>query len=206
MFGWSLGLKPKSVLFLFRFRSPHCIFAGITTSNFKVIANIHLRQSINLFNWFFLSTSLDFQKAAALVHEFLLKLSEDTECAELRDALNLALLHMQRYYRFLRNRMNQDKATNGSILTQSLRGLSPMTPFKDAPDKFQWKWINLDSPKIRGTLPVELSTEFSTLPDIIVSSKCGDNNNIMHLVENGKYSHYTSYSTFIFAKYLFVTC
>ena len=130
-------------------------------------------------------TIADFQKAAALVHEFLLKLTEDPECAELRDALNLALLHMQRYYRLLRNRMNQDKATNGSILTQSLRGLSPMTPFKDAPDKFQWKWINLDSPKLRGTLPLELSTEFSTLPEIIEASKHGDNNRVMHLVEQG---------------------
>ncbi len=42
----------------------------------------------------------DFQKAAALIHELQLKLSEDVECAELRDALNLALLHMQKYYRY----------------------------------------------------------------------------------------------------------
>lgn len=43
----------------------------------------------------------DFQKAAAFIHEFLLKMNEDMECAELRDTLNLALLHMQKYYRAL---------------------------------------------------------------------------------------------------------
>ena len=43
----------------------------------------------------------DFQKAAAFIHEFLLKMNEDVECAELRDTLNLALLHMQKYYRLL---------------------------------------------------------------------------------------------------------
>ena len=46
-------------------------------------------------------TFTDFQKAAAFIHEFLLKMSEDVECAELRDTLNLALLHMQKYYRLL---------------------------------------------------------------------------------------------------------
>jgi hypothetical protein len=36
---------------------------------------------------------------------------------------------------------------NYNLLVLTARGLSPMTPFVDAPDKFQWKWINLDSMK-----------------------------------------------------------
>ena len=72
----------------------------------------------------------DFQKAAAFIHEFLLKLTVDVESAELRDALNLALLHMQRHYRNLRAKQQNHGRGGGGFLTQSLRGLSPMTPFK----------------------------------------------------------------------------
>ena len=133
----------------------------------------------------------DFQKAAALIHEFLLKLPEEPECAELRDSLNLALLHMQRYYRRLRSRMQTlDKQNNGNhILTQSLRGLSPMTPFRDTPDKFQWKWINLDNPKLANTLPTDYNKEFSNLPQIILSAKIGDNNLLMQYIERGQHNY-----------------
>ena len=74
----------------------------------------------------------DFQKVAALIHEFLLKLSDDYECAELRDTLNLALLHMQRYYRKLRKRMQSQESApqEATMLGRSLRGMSPMTPFR----------------------------------------------------------------------------
>ena len=132
----------------------------------------------------------DFQKAAALIHEFLLKLNVESECAELRDALNLALLHMQRYYRLLRQRnkaQQQDPNGSGSILAQSLRGLSPMTPFKDAPDKFQWKWLNLDNPRMLGTLPADLDREqFTTLPMIIQAARDGENHMLMQLIERGQ--------------------
>ena len=133
---------------------------------------------------FSLSVS-DFQKAAALINEFLLKLNCDAECAELRDALNLCLLHMQRYYRVLKNRMQNLDKSNGSILAQSLRGLSPMTPFKDAPDKFQWKWFNLDSPKVASNLPSDVQRDMAALPDVVVSAKGGENAQIMQLIEEG---------------------
>lgn len=58
---------------------------------------------------------VDFQKAAAMIQELQLKLSEEPECAELRDALNLALLHMQKYYRLLRNRLQKhETVSNGN--------------------------------------------------------------------------------------------
>ena len=47
----------------------------------------------------------DFQKIAGLIREFLLKLSEDVDCSELRDAFNYTLLQLQRYYRVLRAQM-----------------------------------------------------------------------------------------------------
>ena len=127
----------------------------------------------------------DFQKAAALIHEFQLKLSEEGECAELRDALNLALLHMQRYYRYLRSRITSQEKVNGQILTTSLRGLSPMTPFKDAPDRFQWKWVNLDSSRLRDTLPPDVQKDM-ILPPLLKACKEGDNAMVMQVLDQGE--------------------
>ncbi|XP_052224154.1 SH3 and multiple ankyrin repeat domains protein 3-like isoform X2 [Dreissena polymorpha] len=123
----------------------------------------------------------DFQKAAAFIHEFLLKLQDDSECAELRDSLNLALLHMQKYYRVLQTR-NQEKnlAVNLSL---TARGLSPMTPFVDAPDKFQYKWINLDSARLKASMTVDESMHITNLPPMIQAAKEGNTdliNDIIH--------------------------
>lgn len=126
----------------------------------------------------------DFQKAAAFIHEFLLKLHEDSECAELRDSLNLALLHMQKYYRVLQTR-NQEKhlATNLSL---TARGLSPMTPFVDAPDKFQYKWINLDSARLKASMALDESMAITVLPSIIQAAKEGNTDLITDLISSGK--------------------
>lgn len=137
--------------------------------------------TISLFLASFVS---DFQKAAAFIHEFLLKLQEDSECAELRDSLNLALLHMQKYYRILQTR-NQEKnlATNLSL---TARGLSPMTPFVDAPDKFQYKWINLDSARLKASMALDDSMAITVLPAIIQAAKEGNTDLINELVASGK--------------------
>lgn len=121
----------------------------------------------------------DFQKAAAFLHEFLLKLNEESECAELRDVLNLALLQLQKYYRMLQHR-SQDK--NLTTLSLSARGLSPMTPFVDAPDKFQWKWINLDSIKNMTGIMTEESMNITMLPPLIHATKHGDYNTVRELL------------------------
>ena len=41
----------------------------------------------------------DFQKAVNFLQELLLKLAEGQESAELRDSLNMCLLHLQKYYK-----------------------------------------------------------------------------------------------------------
>ncbi|KAL3856149.1 hypothetical protein ACJMK2_010937 [Sinanodonta woodiana] len=123
----------------------------------------------------------DFQKAAAFIHEFLLKLNEDLECAELRDTLNLALLHMQKYYRMLQNR-TQEKI-HVQTLSLHARGLSPMTPFVDAPDKFQWRWINLDSSRLLASMgAADESINITTLPSIIQAAKQGNVDLITELI------------------------
>ncbi len=61
-----------------------------------------------------------------------------------------------------------------------------MTPFRDAPDKFQWRWINLDSAKITGTLPLDLIKDVTNLPMIIGAAKEGNNDLLMQLIEKGK--------------------
>lgn len=95
---------------------------------------------------------------------------------------------MQRYYRLLRSRLQTTNGDHngGSQLSQSLRGLSPMTPFRDQPDKFQWKWTNLESPKTTNTLPVDLRKKCSTLPVVILAAKQGDNAMLMSLIEKGR--------------------
>ena len=140
----------------------------------------------------------DFQKIAALIHEFLLKLDEDPECAEVRDSLNYSLLQLQRYFRLLRNRnMHQSPSVqtdqsagrgSNSLLGQSLRGLSPMTPFRDAPDKFLWRWIDLESSSVRTvgtTLPARLDKESCNVPNILRAARQSDNNLLVQLIERG---------------------
>ncbi|KAK3082955.1 hypothetical protein FSP39_010024 [Pinctada imbricata] len=124
----------------------------------------------------------DFQKAAAFINEFLLKLNEEQEGAELRDTLNLALLHMQKYYRLLQTRSHEKNTEK--TLTLSARGWSPLTPFVDAPDKFQWKWINLDSMKsLQGIVNTEESMNITTLPPIMQAVKHGNADLLMQLVQ-----------------------
>jgi hypothetical protein len=133
-----------------------------------------------------------------LIHEFLLKLDEEVECAEVRDSLNYALLQLQRYFRTLRNRnvhqsslTHPDRsATNGSngLLGQSLRGMSPMTPFKDAPDKFVWRWVDLESSPARtggATLPARLDKVASTVPAIMRAVRQSDKTLLVQLFERG---------------------
>lgn len=136
--------------------------------------------------------STDFQKVAAQIHEFLLKLSDEAECAELRDALNLTLLQMQRYYRLIRSRsqfndqtINASNGANG-MLSRSLRGMSPLTPFRDAPDKFIWKWVDLENVRAVGaTLPARLDKEETTIPSVIRATRQGDSNLLLQLIERG---------------------
>jgi len=134
-----------------------------------------------ILSWTFFFT--DFQKAAAFIHEYLLKLQDDSECAELRDSLNLALLHMQKYYRILQTR-NQEKnlAMNLSL---TARGLSPMTPFVDAPDKFQYRWINLDSARLKASMTLDESMHLTVLPPIIQAAKEGNSDLISEIIASG---------------------
>ena len=138
---------------------------------------------------------VDFQKIAANIHEFQLKLGEDAECAEVRDALNFALLQLQRYFRMLHSRtqhhhhhQQQQQQHGESVLTQSLCGLSSMTPFRDAPDRFVWRWVDVDanrggsSVRTAATLPAQLPAQ---LPAVIQAARNSDNNLLIQLIERG---------------------
>jgi hypothetical protein len=79
---------------------------------------------------------------------------------------------------------SQDK--NLTTLSLTARGLSPMTPFVDAPDKFQWKWINLDSMKNMTGIMTEESMNITVLPPLIDATKRGDYNFVQDLLLEGK--------------------
>lgn len=108
----------------------------------------------------------------------------------MRDALNFALLQLQRYFRMLHSRSHQQQH-NENILTQTLRGLSPMTPFRDAPDQFMWHWLDVDansnghSVRSSKTLPTRLADEMVSVPAVIQVARSGDNHSLVQLIERG---------------------
>uniref|UniRef100_A0A1I8J686 ANK_REP_REGION domain-containing protein n=1 Tax=Macrostomum lignano TaxID=282301 RepID=A0A1I8J686_9PLAT len=119
----------------------------------------------------------DFQKTAAYIHQFLLKLDFTPECAEVRDTLNLALLYMQKYYRSMRRRVETRGRETPSLQSgaSSARGLqSPMTPFSDSPDKFQWRWPEVDSRRFGNVAATQDSGMQSGAPLSVTVSRNGD--------------------------------
>ena len=123
----------------------------------------------------------DFQKLSSTVQEFLLKLPDEEESARLRDNLLHALHFLQLYYRILQNR---DK-NNDPLQWNIDHSLSPLTPFKEAPDKFDWEWISADSQKLRQSLPKASLENVKILPQIISAIKDGDLNTLKQIVKNG---------------------
>ena len=139
---------------------------------------------------------VDFQKIAASVREFLLKLDENSECAEVRDAFSFALLQLQRYFRKLRSHSHHQQQQDESILTQPVRGLSPMTPFRDAPDQFLWRWVDVDASsggcnvRTSVTLPAQLDKEAVSVPAVVRAARNSDNNSLVQLIEHGNFCGY----------------
>ncbi len=112
----------------------------------------------------------------------MLKLPDEESSSRLRDNLLHALHFLQLYYRILQNR---DK-NNDPLQWNIDHSLSPLTPFKEAPDKFEWEWINADSQKLRNSLSKTLTIENSkTLPQIILAIKDGDLTTIKQIVKQG---------------------
>ena len=64
---------------------------------------------------------------------------------------------------------------------------------QDTPDKFQWKWTEMDQRKVAETLPVELSKELSTVPVILRIAKEGEDNRLLQLLETGLHFYYYYY-------------
>ena len=93
-----------------------------------------------------------------------------------------ALHFLQLYYRVLQSR---DK-NNDPLQWTIDHSLSPLTPFREAPDKFDWEWINVESQKVRQSLPKGSIDNFRVLPQIISAIKEGDFNSVKQIVKQGK--------------------
>ena len=61
-----------------------------------------------------------------------------------------------------------------------------MTPFREAPDKFEWDWINVDSQKVRQSLPRSTAESFKALPLIIIAVRDGDFGSVKAILKEGK--------------------
>lgn len=137
--------------------------------------------------------SVDFQKIAQHIQEFLNKLICDEDTADLRDVLNLALLYMQRYYKSLRTRKHSNgisprnsdhRSLSGTLLfTNSCGAISPVSPACGVPNQFEWKWVNLESPKLSASLG---TNEFSSLSPLLHAAKAGEKEVLKELLNNGK--------------------
>lgn len=112
----------------------------------------------------------DFQKTSSVILEFLLKLPDEETSSRLRDTLLHALHFLQQYYLILQKRDKEQKPLQWTIE----RGLSPLTPFRETPDKFEWSWIDVESNKVRQTLPKHSLTDFILLSPIIIAVREGD--------------------------------
>jgi len=132
----------------------------------------------------------DFQKLAALINAFLMQLSEREECASLRDALNLALLQLQRYYRNLRNRLQMRRSSlQESSLTRTLTGV--LDPFSgDGADKFSFLWIDVEN--LAGTMRKSMRDSTNSgdatyeLPEILKFVRNGDVTSLTALTKEGR--------------------
>jgi ankyrin repeat protein len=128
---------------------------------------------------------LDFQKLSSTVQEFLLKLPDEEVSARLRDNLLHALHFLQSYYRILQTR---DKV-NDPLQWTIDHSLSPLTPFREAPDKFDWEWINVDSQKVRQSLNLSKASSSSsienyrTVPQIINVIKDGNIEQLKQIIK-----------------------
>lgn len=134
---------------------------------------------------------VDFQKLVNFIKEFQNKLPCDETSAELRDALNLSLLHMHKYYKRVKIRcQNGGNTLEGSIsLTSSLTGAaSPMSPYIPPLDRFDWRWLSLDPSKLSASFGHGEMTNF--VPEIFYAIKDGDMEQLKKIIDDGKLKYF----------------
>lgn len=124
-----------------------------------------------------------------------MKLPAEGEYAEARDTLHLLLLHLQRLFKFLRQRHVRTDSES-SELAIPLSRLSPMTPFQDTPDKFQCRWMDLEkggggmftsrsfNESVRFSQSMN-GTVDASVPPLLAAAKSGDNARMSFLMEQG---------------------
>lgn len=130
----------------------------------------------------------DFQKISALIQEFLSKLACEESTAELRDSLHLALFYLQRYYKKLRCRSLSNgisprfssRSFSGSLIVNGVR--SPLSPACGTHDQFEWKWYNLESPRLSTNVG---TNEFSSLPVVLKAAKSGSSDLLKETLDKG---------------------
>lgn len=104
--------------------------------------------------------------------------------------MNLVLFYLQKYYKKLRSRslsngtsprFSGKLSVSGSLVLNG--GVSPVSPACGTPDQFEWKWYNLESPRLSASLG---TNEFSSLPLILQAAKSGDSELLKELIGKGK--------------------
>jgi hypothetical protein len=67
-----------------------------------------------------------------------------------------------------------------------------MTPFVDAPDKFRWRWVNLDNIRLPTNMSMTDSINLANLPPMIIAVKTGNVKSIQELIRSGEITNSAS--------------
>ncbi|XP_065055290.1 ankycorbin-like [Rhopilema esculentum] len=129
----------------------------------------------------------DFQKLVNFIKEFQSRLPCGESAAELRDSLNLSLLHMHKFYKRVRVRcLNGPYTLDGSLsLSGPLNGTtSPVSPFISPVDRFSWRWLNLDVGKLSASFGHGDNSNF--VPEIFYAIKDCDIGQMEKLLQKDK--------------------
>ena len=111
----------------------------------------------------------------------------------------------------LKTRTDEQLRDSVNLSSSLSRGLSPITPFRDAPDRFQWKWVNLENPSIANlTRSLSSSEDFSNIPHILQATKVGDIQTVHRILnQDGEYNsfriqnHFDKLVPFLDSTYLY---
>ena len=124
------------------------------------------------------------------IKEFKVKLPCNETSAELRDSLNLSLLHMHKYYKKarIRSHANGGNTLEGSLsLSMSLTGAaSPVSPYIAPTDRFDWRWLSLDVDKLSASFGHGDKTNF--VPEIFFVVKDCDLDQLKKMVDEGMFT------------------
>lgn len=87
---------------------------------------------------------------------------------------------------------SEHRSLSGTLLfTTSCGAVSPVSPACGMQNQFEWKWYNLESPKLSASLG---TSEFSSISPFLQAAKTGDIEVLKNLIDEGKNKNYNLFA------------